>query len=131
MEGVLTEPVDIDGAQADVVRPVALRLPPGANVEQPVVTVRVSIAPTRSFSVSPQLSSLASGLTAAVAPAAVQVVLSGALPDLGAVGAGDIEASIDLGGLEAGDHVVAVQVTPPPGTTLVFPIEVRVTIRSS
>jgi len=42
--GVATEPVSIDGASADVVRTVALRLPQGASVDQPGVTVRITIA---------------------------------------------------------------------------------------
>jgi len=43
--GIATEPISIDGASADVVRPVALRLPEGARVEQSSVTVRVIIQP--------------------------------------------------------------------------------------
>jgi YbbR domain-containing protein len=41
--GISTEPISIDGATADVVRPAVLRLPQGATVEQPAVTVRVII----------------------------------------------------------------------------------------
>lgn len=41
--GIETEEVNIDGAQADVVRPVALLLPGDARTDTPVVTVRVSI----------------------------------------------------------------------------------------
>lgn len=41
--GIATEPISIDGASADVVRTVALRLPQGARVEQPGVTVRVIV----------------------------------------------------------------------------------------
>ena len=43
--GVRTEAMSIDGADADVVRPVALLLPAGATVEQENVTVRVIILP--------------------------------------------------------------------------------------
>lgn len=42
--GVMTEVVSIDGASADVVRTVALRLPPGASAARTEVTVRVLIA---------------------------------------------------------------------------------------
>jgi YbbR domain-containing protein len=45
-KGISTDSISIDGASADVVRTVALRLPPGASVEQPGVTVRVLIAPS-------------------------------------------------------------------------------------
>jgi len=46
--GVETEEITIAGASADVVRPVALRLPAGARVEQAGVTVRVIIEPISS-----------------------------------------------------------------------------------
>ncbi len=50
-QGIATDPISIDGASADVVRPATLRLPQGARVEQPAVTVRVII--TRSGTASP------------------------------------------------------------------------------
>lgn len=43
-QGVATEEISIDGASTDVVRPATLRLPQGARVQQPAVTVRVIIA---------------------------------------------------------------------------------------
>lgn len=43
-QGIATEPISIDGASADVVRPLTLRLPLGSRVEQPSVTVRVIIS---------------------------------------------------------------------------------------
>jgi YbbR domain-containing protein len=43
LQGISTAPVVIDGASADVVRPVALQLPPEARVEQETVTVRITI----------------------------------------------------------------------------------------
>ena len=43
LQGITTEPISIDGASADVVSVVALRLPQGARVEQPGVTVRVIV----------------------------------------------------------------------------------------
>jgi YbbR domain-containing protein len=42
-QGIATDPISIDGASADVVRPATLRLPQGGRVEQPAVTVRVII----------------------------------------------------------------------------------------
>jgi YbbR domain-containing protein len=44
-QGVRTEPVVIDGASADVVRPVDLVLPENATASQPTVTVRITIEP--------------------------------------------------------------------------------------
>jgi len=45
LRGIPTEPISIDGASGDVVSVVALRLPQGARVEQPGVTVRVIVEP--------------------------------------------------------------------------------------
>ncbi len=42
--GIQTEPISIDRATADVVRPATLRVPEGARVEFPTVTVRVFIS---------------------------------------------------------------------------------------
>lgn len=50
VRGVSTQPVSIDGASADVIRTVALRLPEGARVEQPGVTVRVLVSRTSTSS---------------------------------------------------------------------------------
>jgi YbbR domain-containing protein len=43
VQGVGTEPISLDGANADVVRTVSLRLPDGVRADQDVITVRVSI----------------------------------------------------------------------------------------
>jgi YbbR domain-containing protein len=52
-KGIATEPVSIDGASADVVRTVALRLPQGARVEQPGVTVRVIVTRATTATATP------------------------------------------------------------------------------
>jgi YbbR domain-containing protein len=44
-QGLSTEPVIVDGASADVVRPVALILPDDATASQPTVTVRITVVP--------------------------------------------------------------------------------------
>jgi YbbR domain-containing protein len=56
-QGIPTEPISIDGASADVVRPAALVLPEGARVEQPAITVRVIIVRLNSASTIPTGSS--------------------------------------------------------------------------
>ncbi len=134
-EGIMTETVPIDDASADVVRTVPLRLPPNAAVEQLGVTVRVSIAPAQgelSFTVVPGLMNAAPGLSATVAQPSVQVVLSGTVPDLSAVSAGDIVVTLDLQGLDVGEHSVPVRVQAPSRTALVSvaPVEVEVTLQS-
>ena len=132
--GIETEAVSIDEATADVVRTVALRLPEGARIEQPVVTVRVSIEPAQgqfSFMLAPQAINVPSELSATLAQATVQVILAGPVPDLNAIDVADMVATVDLAGLEAGEHVISVTIEAPPGTTLVSitPAEVEVTLR--
>ena len=132
--GIETEAVSIDEAKADVIRTVALRLPVGIRIEQPVVTVRVSIAPARgqfSFLVAPQVIDVLSELRATLAPATVQVVLSGPVPDLNEIDVAELVATVDLADLEAGEHLVPVVLEAPPGTTLISitPAEIEVTLR--
>ena len=131
--GIETEAVSIDEATADVVRTVALRLPEGARIEQPVVTVRVSIEPAQgqfSFMLAPQVINVPSEMSATLAQATVQVILAGPVPDLNAIDVADMVATVDLAGLEAGEHVISVTIEAPPGTTLVSitPAEVEVTL---
>ncbi len=136
VQGISTDPVSIEGASADVVRTVALRLPEGATVAQAAVTVRVTITATQgtfSFTVALQTANTPSGLSATLAQGAVQVVLSGALRDLNAVTPEQIAATVDLNGLEAGEHELPVAVQAPAGASVVSitPARVRVTLRPS
>ena len=76
-------------------------------------------------------------LTASVSIPAVASMLSstsaGPVPDLNAIDVADMVATVDLAGLEAGEHVISVTIEAPPGTTLVSitPAEVEVTLRPS
>ena len=134
IEGIMTEAVSIEGASADVVRTVALRLPPGAAIALPGVTVRISIAAaqgTLSFDVPLEATNVPAGLAANLEEATVQVVLTGSVPDLQEVTVDQIVAQVDLSDREAGEFEVPVQVQAPPGTTVasVTPARVGVTVR--
>ena len=134
IEGISTETVSIEGASTDVVRPVALRLPPGATTEQPTVTVRITIAvaqSTRTFDVTPEAVSVPDGLAADLDPATVQVTLRGALPDLNAISAEQVVATVDVTDRDAGEYDLPVTVEPPLGTTVasITPTQVAVTVR--
>ena len=136
VEGIMTEAVSIDGASADVVRTVALRLPEGARVDQPAVTVRVVIEPARgsfAFTVAVEPTNVPSGLTAALSQSTVQVVLAGTVPELSAIDPTDIVATVNLDGLDAGEHTVQVRVQAPAGVGVdsLTPARVRVTLRPS
>lgn len=135
VKGVLTEEVNIDGAQSDVVRTVRLSLPEGARVSgREDVTVRVRIAPAEgqfTFSVAPALSGLASDLAATLAQGVVQVTVEGLVPTLNSLTTADIAVTLDVSGLSAGVHTVDVEVEAPAGTRLVAidPSRMGVTLR--
>lgn len=133
INGVSTAAVSIADASADVVRPVVLQLPEGAAVEQPRVTVRVLIAPTvgsLTYSVPLATVNRADGLAAELSNNVVLVTLRGTLPDLAAIDSTDIQATVDVGGLSAGTHLLPIDIEPPPGATVasLIPIETTVTL---
>lgn len=133
-EGIATVPVSIDAATADVVRTVSLELPEGARVTAPGVTVRVTITPTSgrlTFTIGPQPVNVPSGLTPRLSPDNVQVVLGGALPELSTLSEADVRATVNLEGLDVGEHDLPVRVQAPQGTRLVSitPTQVQVTLR--
>lgn len=132
--GVPTEEVSIDGAQDDVTRTVALRLPEDVRTDRPTVTVTVSVEPQVgqfAFSVAPRVTGLAPELVADLSQTSVEVRLAGSYETLNALSAEEIGVTVDLSGLEVGTHSVAVQVQPPPDTIVVgvTPAQLDITIR--
>lgn len=79
-----TAPVNLDGAQDDVVARPALIVPPDVSLvldEQPVV--RVSIEPILSSLtrvITPEIQGLGPGLTVTVSPTTVEMIVSGPMP---------------------------------------------------
>jgi len=134
VEGISTETVSIEGASTDVVRPVALRLPPGATTEQPTVTVRIAIAvaqSTRTFDVALEAINVPDGLTADFEQPTVQVTLRGPVPDLNAITAEQLAATVDVADRDPGAYDLPVVVQPPLATTVasIAPAQVAVTVR--
>ena len=135
VSGIETAAVPIEGATAEVINTVLLLLPEGVRADQSSVTVRVSITPAQGqfgFDVAPTVNNLASELSAVVVPSTVRVVLAGTVPDLDQISLEDIIASVNVDGLEAGDHLISVQVDPLPGITIVSitPLEITVSLSS-
>ena len=129
-----TEPINVEGAQADViVRPV-LTVPPNvAVVSGQQVEVSIFIEPIQSSStveVTPELQGLEPGFTTTVSPETVEIILSGPLPLLETLAADDVRVILDLFGLEPGTHQVEPQVVVPEGTTAqsILPPTVQVEI---
>jgi YbbR domain-containing protein len=110
---VETEPLNLDGSSDDTDTHLALNLPEGISVVgDQTVQVRVGIAAIEgSLSLSNmkiETIGLGDGLDALISPGVVDVILTGPLPLLDKLSAGDVKIVVDLTGLEAGVH----QLTP-------------------
>jgi YbbR domain-containing protein len=127
-----TAPVDIAGADADVVRAVALQRPTGVTVVgEQNATVRVSIQALQGQQVrdaAVTLQGVPEGRPASASPAVVQVTLSGPQPVLARLQVQDIVATANADGLGEGTAGVLVAVRVPDGITVDRVVPERVTI---
>jgi len=130
-----TEPIDMEGAQADVVARPALNAPPNVAVvpgQQPV-EVKVAVEAIQSsltVEIAPETQGLGPSLTATVSPETVEVILSGPLPLLETLEANDVRVVLDLFGLPLGTHQIEPQVVVPAGMTAqsILPATVQVDV---
>jgi YbbR domain-containing protein len=121
---ISTADVDITDATGpqDLLRNVALRLPPGLRADQDQVIVRIRIVPARGeqvFQVAPQVNGLGSGLSATLTPGVVDVRLSGDVTTLQRLSPSAISVSVDIDGSQPGTYAAELRVQQPPGTQLV------------
>jgi len=129
-----TEPIGLEGAQADVVERPALNVPPNISVvmdEQPVVKVSIeAIQSSLTVEITPEIQGLEPGLTATVSPGTVEVILSGPLPLLEALEADDVRVVLDLFNLSRETHQIEPQIVVPEGVTAqsILPATVQVEI---
>jgi YbbR domain-containing protein len=111
---VETEPIDLDGAQDYLEIPLDLNLPEGVSVvNDRKVLVQVSIAPIESnltVSLPVDVVGLSPGLAAQVAPATVDIILSGPLPVLDDLKASDLRVVVNLTGFELGTYQIVPEV---------------------
>ena len=131
----ITEPISVTDASAPVVESVTVGVPDqSVRLRAPQtarVTVQVSPAPVEWAVAAIPVQVRNSGSTMAqVAPTHVTVHVRGPRETMGS-GAGEFEASIDIGGLRTGQYQVPVRVIPPPrvGLVSVEPQELRVRIK--
>lgn len=130
-----TDPVDVNGADEDVVLTVNLDLPVGAEVTGgvPQVTVTVRIEPALgvlSFSVPVAATGLGDAVAIQGPLPSVVVALTGELPALRALTPNDIGATLDLTDRAAGTYRLPLRIVPPGGLSVqtVSPAEVDVTL---
>jgi len=114
-----TADIDITGAQAEIVRSVAVQRPAGvALVRDQPVTVRISVLPLQGQQVrdlNVTVANVADGLSVAVSPAAINVTITGPQPTLLRLTPDVIGATVDATGLGSGQHTLPVQVQAPEG----------------
>ena len=131
---IRTQPVDITDASEDVVKTVALDLPADVSVSGGTsVTVTVKIEPAegrRTLGITVVAVGLDADLSISGALPLVEVVLLGQLPSLQELRPNDVAATINLSGLGAGTHELAVAVSAPAGASVaaVTPAKVSVTL---
>ena len=131
---IRTQPIDITGASEDVVKTVALDLPADVSVSGGTsVTVTVKIEPAegrRTLGITVAAVGLDAELSISGALPLVEVVLLGELPSLQELRPNDVAATINLSGLGAGTHEIAVAVSAPAGASVaaVSPAKVSVTL---
>ena len=131
---IRTQPVDITGADSDVVKTVALDLPADVSVSGGTsVTVTVKIEPAegrRTLGITVAAVGLDADLSISGALPLVEVTLLGELPSLQDLRPNDVAATINLSGLGAGTHEIAVAVSAPAGASVaeVKPDKVSVTL---
>jgi YbbR domain-containing protein len=134
-----TKPVNVDGAQDDVVVrpglgvPATVTLVPGQEVE-----VRVSVEAIQSsltVTSTPEVQGLEPGYTVTLSPDVVQVVLNGPLPKLESLGPDGVRVVLDLFELPTGTHQVEPQVIAPedvtPQSVIPATIQVRIAVAPS
>jgi YbbR domain-containing protein len=129
-----TAPVDVSGAQTELVRTVAINRPPGVTVvRDAAATVRVTVLPLQGQQVREvpvSVLNVPEGLVGTFTPAVVSVSISGPQPALSRLGPLDVVVAIDVAGRGAGTHSLPAQVSVPEGLRAdrVLPDQVTLTL---
>ncbi len=132
---VETAPVNIEGANGNIVERLALIVPENVSVfgAQSVV-VSVGITPIEESTWVqrvPVIQGLDDRLQAELSPRIVEILVAGPLPRLETLQPGDVQILLDLTGLEAGTHTLEPSVILPEGirqeTLVPETIEVKIT----
>jgi YbbR domain-containing protein len=121
LNSIPTEVIDIEGAKSDIVRAVALEIPPGVSSGDRRSVVTITIQPVRgpgSVGVAPRIMNLDAGLTATLNTPVVAVLITGPLPDVLALKPADVTVTVDATGLGPGTHRLEPKVVVPPNLAL-------------
>ncbi len=133
-----TYPVSVEDARESISEQVALVFPEGVSPLEDVRSVQVLIEISavlggQTVQLAPVLQGLGRGLEATFSPETVEVILSGPLSELEALGAEDVQVIVDLSDYGPGTHFVPLAVESPESLQVqaVLPDQVEVTIGES
>jgi YbbR domain-containing protein len=129
-----TKPVNVDGAQGDVIVQPGLNVPPKVTiVPGEEVEVRVLIEAIQSsltITSTPQIQSLEPAYTATVSPDVVQLILNGPLPRLELLGPDEVRVVLDLFEYTPGTYQILPEVITPeeviPQSLIPETVQVRI-----
>lgn len=123
LESAPTEPLDIEGRTTDLEAMVGLALPDDISVSgSDQVRMILTIAPaqgSQTFRAGVVLDGEDPNLIYSLATSQVAVTFGGTLVDLDTLDAGQLQATVDVAGLDPGTHIVAVEVAPPADLQLI------------
>jgi YbbR domain-containing protein len=137
LTSIATEPIDIDGRREDLTTTVGLVPPTGVevvDVQRATVTIDVAAdRGSRSFGVGLRPTGGLSGRTYSLSVPDVLVTLGGTSAALSAVNPAELSATVPVGDLDPGSHLVDVTFDAPSGTSLVAltPEAVTVTVTTT
>jgi YbbR domain-containing protein len=118
-----TEPISVSGASSDIVQSVALRLPTGVQAigdGTVIVTVRIRpVTGTRTFQAGVVVVGARADRTYALSTDRVLVTIGGSVADLDRLSGATLTVTLDVTGLDTGQHEVRVTANLQTGLTLV------------
>ena len=130
-------PIDIEGAEADVVVDAELLVPAGVTLlPDQSVEITIFIEPIQgdlTIDIPVEVTGLEVGLVADLSAPTVEVFLIGPVPVLDGLDESDIRVILDLSGLARGTHSIEPVVEVPTGTTVdsIFPATLQVEISTA
>lgn len=118
MPGYLnTKPIELNEASESFTATVGFQTPEGLSVlTTPQVLVTVNIEPlesTLTVQLAPEIRNLRQGLTVTIEPETVQVIVKGPFARIAQLDATQVNAELNLLGLDAGRHTVPLEVRLP------------------
>jgi YbbR domain-containing protein len=131
-----TNPVDVAGATESISQQVPIVFPEGVSSSVSTVQAVIEVSPVlggQTLQLTPVLQGLGRGLEATFSPSAVEVILSGPLSELEALGAEDVRVLVDLSDYGPGTHFVPLTVEKPESLQVqnILPDQVEVVIAES